>query len=114
MPCSLPIALVRLSSLMFHSPGWGGRWALEAEILGDDFVHDLVGSAADPQDAGVAVEALDFALTHVAHAAVDLNGLVHHEVASVDGRVLRHGRLLGHVLPGHEAAGHRPPCTARA
>ena len=49
---------------------------LQAEVLADDLPHDLVGPAPDRAEPGVAQGSLDFVFTHVAVAAVDLDGVV--------------------------------------
>jgi hypothetical protein len=48
---------------------------LETDRTGDQDAHDLAGTLADLQDLGVAVEAGDGELLHVAVAAVDLDGV---------------------------------------
>src|SRR5690606_38240641 len=64
----------------------------------DHLGHDLVGPATDAEDARVAVVALDLALAPVAHAAVELHGVVDHAVAGEHRGVLGHGDLLDHVV----------------
>ena len=77
--------------------------------LGGQVVEDFVRAAADAEDAGVAVVPLDLALAHVAHAAEDLHGLVHHELAGLDGGVLgKHASANGWL------AGRVPDCATLA
>src|SRR5688500_72888 len=48
------------------------------QLRGDDIALDLRGALVDARDARVAEGGLDAHLAHVAHAAVDLHGGVHH------------------------------------
>src|SRR4051794_37129885 len=56
--------------------------SLQPEHFAQDLVHDLVGSAADRAQSGVAGHALDLVLLHVARATVDLQA----GVGDVEGR----------------------------
>src|SRR5256885_2261218 len=49
---------------------------LQPEQLPEDLLHDLVGTATDRPEAGVAGGSLHVVLAHVARAAVDLDGVV--------------------------------------
>ena len=62
------------------------RPGLQADALGDDLVHDLVGAAADPQDPAVPVDPLDLGRAHVSQPAEQLDGLVDNVVR--DGKVI--------------------------
>src|SRR5690606_6598755 len=72
----------RKESRTFPPPSSGGD--LQAEQLADDLVHDLVGAAADAEDAGVAEVALDLALAHQADTTGELNRLHNGVVADLD------------------------------
>src|SRR5690606_30189034 len=62
--------------------------ALE-QLAGDDEALDLRGALVDPEQAGVAVEALDARLAHVAHAAVDLDAAIRDASQPLRGEELR-------------------------
>src|SRR6187402_883908 len=49
-----------------------GSSGLESVALGDFVEHHFGGTAADRQHAGIAPQALDCGVAHVAHAAVEL------------------------------------------
>src|SRR3546814_17041898 len=77
-----------------------GPRALAAEGAGYDQVLDLVGAFADLEDLGVAVEAGDRRVEHVADAAVDLHRLRRGRHREAAGLKLGHGRLLEDELAG--------------
>src|SRR5580658_598562 len=64
----------------------GGR---AQHVPGDDHLLDLARTFVDPEEPGIAVEALDGDATHVARAAVNLHGSVgypvHHLAAEIFG-----------------------------
>ena len=68
--------------------------ALQPHLLGDQFLHDLIGTAANRQDLAIPVKPLYDGFTHVPHAAVNLNGLAGDFLAHLHRKVLRHGNLL--------------------
>src|SRR5918995_5166792 len=93
--------LFRIRNLWPRAPSGGthdlahrsGRSAAE-EVLGDVGDLDLVGSAVDLEDLGVAGQLLDLELAHVAVAAEELDGLERH-LGGRPGGVELHGRRFG-------------------
>ncbi len=69
-------------------------------MLGDDFVHDFVGTAADGHDAVVAKEPFHQVAAHKTVSAEYLGGVEGGLVADHAGEVLGHGHFLDLVLPG--------------
>src|SRR3954454_5723096 len=72
--------------------------ALQAQLLPQDLLHDLVRPAAYRAQAGVAAGALDPVLLHVAGAAEDLRGVVGLLESAALGQELGHRDLLHGVL----------------
>src|SRR5215207_11369683 len=75
---------------------------LETHRAGDEDAHDLAGALADLQDLGVAVEAGDGELLHVAVAAVDLDGVAGRGDGGFGGVQLGDGGLAAERLAGVE------------
>src|SRR6266849_3795878 len=74
---------------------------LEVELLGDDLLHDLAGTAADRKEPDVTREALDGVLAHVPVAAVELHAVVSDAVGHLGGEELGHGDFAHRVVaPG--------------
>src|SRR5215216_7126961 len=82
--------------------GRGSSGRLEADRTGDEDAHDLAGALADLEDLGVAVEAGDGELLHVAVAAVDLDGVAGRGDGGLGGVQLGDGRLAAERLAGVE------------
>src|SRR5262245_30275243 len=70
------------------------------DLACDHHPLDLAGALADLHELGIAVHTLHRYFAHVAHAAVDLNGLVGHPVRGLAREQLGHRRLLHVGLAG--------------
>src|SRR6185503_4725549 len=89
-PLAPPVTIATLS---------GSRMVTsQPHLLGDDFLHDLGGAAADGHEPVVAEEALDGVLAHVAVAAVELDAVIGYSLRHVRGEELHHGDLAHRVL----------------
>src|SRR5690625_2772226 len=71
---------------------------LQAHVLGDDGLHDLVGPAVDAVDAVIRVEPGDGVLVDEAVPAVELQATVDHLAGNLRAEELRGGRLGGGQL----------------
>src|SRR5690242_9199983 len=71
---------------------------LTSHSLRDFLEHHLGGAAADGVHARVARHALDGRLAHVAHAAMELQAVVHHLVDELAAVGLHHRHFLHAVL----------------
>ena len=80
------------SCLMPRASCLHGSLSLAQQVAGDDDALDFAGAFADLGEAHVAVVAFDRHLGGVAHAAVDLDGLVAGALGDFAGKQLAHCR----------------------
>src|SRR5579862_1511824 len=101
---AIPAAYPRCRGRSRPGPARGHRPAAspETEVASDEHALDLGGALADLEDLGVAVEASDRRLVHVAVAAEDLRGLAGVDHRGLGCDQLRNGRF---VLEGHTCDG---------
>src|SRR5699024_2899595 len=70
------------------------------QLPGDDDALELRGALVDPEQPGVAVEALDRGFAHIAHPALDLHALVRDASQRFGSEELRRGGAELAVGPG--------------
>src|SRR5579884_3086152 len=75
------------------------------KVVRNDHALHLAGAFINAQDPGIAIEALDVQLPHVAHAAVDLDAAIGDAVDHLTAIQLDDGRLVRSPLPGVDLPG---------